>query len=168
MTAESVDRALQELETQRSVCEAAIEDVRELASNLARLTNEGELRKGLNDLRGLLEDAHRSLERMDNITNTLSEASAETHEGEAGGGGNLGEFESVRDVFERLLPSLLDNPVYQGRFVAVTSDGIVDCGDDECDLAERVASNCLGVPVYIGRVQVELPEVILSSPEFTA
>jgi hypothetical protein len=81
-------------------------------------------------------------------------------------GAIFGRFESDHRAFLQLLPGLIQNPRYQGRYVAIAKGEIVDDDADELVLAERVAQSLPNVHVFVGCVSDAVNEVVFSSPEF--
>jgi hypothetical protein len=63
-------------------------------------------------------------------------------------------------AFRRLLPQLLKT--HEGQFVAIHNETVVDCGDEEIGLAERVWDKVGYLPLHIGFVseQALAPERI--------
>jgi hypothetical protein len=63
-------------------------------------------------------------------------------------------------AFQRMLPELLEQ--YEGRVVAVYNSQVVDVGDDEGEVWERVRQRLGNVPVYVQTV--EYPPTMYDMP----
>jgi hypothetical protein len=74
-------------------------------------------------------------------------------------------FETNRQAFLRIKDSLLDNPEYSGKFVAIYGGEIVDQDEDNRELARRVYSEHGYAPIYIGKIERERRVVEMPSPE---
>jgi len=77
----------------------------------------------------------------------------------------LQAFERERQAFLRIKDSLLDNPQFRGKFVAIYRGGIVDHDEDNLELARRVYSEHGYVPIYIGKIERERRVIEMPSPE---
>lgn len=77
----------------------------------------------------------------------------------------LEAFERERQAFLRIKDSLLDNPEFRGKFVAIYEGNIVDQDEDNRELARRVYSEYGYVPIYIGKVERERRVTEMPSPE---
>lgn len=77
----------------------------------------------------------------------------------------LQAFERERQAFLRIKDSLLDNPQYEGKFVAIYRGEIVDQDEDNRELASRVYSEYGYVPIYIDRIERERRVIEMPSPE---
>lgn len=99
----------------------------------------------------------------------LSDRSGARDEGDTEGERERDAFEIQLDVeaayFQRIKPSLLSDPVFRGRFVAIHDKRIIDVDDDEFALAERACAQVPDVPIFIGKVVSEEPVIEMSSPE---
>ena len=55
-------------------------------------------------------------------------------------------------AFRRLLPQLLSNPDYAGRFVAIHDERVVDHDANDIVLVQRVHAQFGYVPIHVARV----------------
>jgi hypothetical protein len=67
----------------------------------------------------------------------------------------LSKGEREYQAFRRLLPSLLT--IHRGSFVAIHDGEVVDSGDDDIELVQRVHKRVGYVPIYVGLVTDEQP-----------
>lgn len=74
-------------------------------------------------------------------------------------------FERERQAFLRIKDSLLDDPEFRGRFVAIYEGNIVGQDEDNRELAKRVYSRYGYVPIYIGKIERERRVIEMPSPE---
>ena len=72
-------------------------------------------------------------------------------------GRDLEAFYREREAFVRLKPELLQT--HLGQWVAVYRQQVVDAGDEQLEVLDRVYARFGYVPVYVERVQ-ETPDVI--------
>lgn len=75
----------------------------------------------------------------------------------------LQRLEPNRSAFQRLLPELLKT--HEGQFVAIHKGKVIDSDSDDRELAKRVMANLGDEPVYIQKVEEELPSFEVPSPE---
>nr|HID13341.1 type II toxin-antitoxin system Phd/YefM family antitoxin [Anaerolineae bacterium] len=75
----------------------------------------------------------------------------------------LQRLEPNRAAFQRLLPELLKT--HKGQFVAIHKGEVIDSDTDDRELAKRVMANIGDEPVYIQKVEEELPSFEVPSPE---
>src|SRR4051812_12853963 len=64
-------------------------------------------------------------------------------------------YQREYEAFQRLLPGLLET--HRGKYVAVHDGQVVDSGDDDIALTERVHAKYGYVPIHVGRVADPLP-----------
>jgi len=81
------------------------------------------------------------------------------------GSSELEAFERERQAFLEAKDSLLDNPEFRGKFVAIYEGKIVDQDEDNRELAKRVYRRHGYVPIYIGKVERERRIIEMPSPE---
>ena len=62
------------------------------------------------------------------------------------------EFSEYIITFEKIKPSLLENPLYKNKFVAIVKNEVVDSDQDEEKLAKRIYDKLGYIPMYIGYV----------------
>jgi len=74
-------------------------------------------------------------------------------------------FERERLAFLRIKDSLLDNPKFRGKFVAIYKGNIVGQDEDNRKLARRVYSRYGYVPIYIDKIERERRVIEMPSPE---
>jgi hypothetical protein len=60
--------------------------------------------------------------------------------------------ERERIAFRRLLPQLLSKPEYAGKFVAIHDEKVVDSGENDIELVQRVHARVGYVPIHVARV----------------
>lgn len=77
----------------------------------------------------------------------------------------LDAFERERQAFLRIRDSLLGNPEFRGKFVAIYRGGIVGRDEDNRELAKRVYREHGYVPIYIGKIERERRVIEMPSPE---
>ncbi|KPV61753.1 MAG: hypothetical protein AOA66_1723 [Candidatus Bathyarchaeota archaeon BA2] len=77
----------------------------------------------------------------------------------------LEAFERERQAFLRMKDSLLGNPEYRRKFVAIYKGEIVGQDEDNRELARRVYSRYGYVPIYIGKIERERRVIEMPSPE---
>jgi len=77
----------------------------------------------------------------------------------------LDAFERERKTFLRIRDSLLDNPEFRGKFVAIYEGNVVDQDEDNRELAKRVYREYGYVPIYIGKIERERRIIEMPSPE---
>ena len=70
------------------------------------------------------------------------------------------KWEREYKAFQHLLPKLL--ATYEGQYVAVHDEVVVDSGNDKMAVALRVLARIGNVPIHVGRVS-EDPEPIARS-----
>jgi hypothetical protein len=75
------------------------------------------------------------------------------------------DFENDRQTFLAMKGSLLENPIYREKFVAILDGQIVDHGDDIGQVAKRVYKKFGYRPVYVDKVAAETETFENSSPE---
>src|SRR5947209_19772554 len=66
---------------------------------------------------------------------------------------SLSKGEREYQAFVRLLPTLLQT--HRGRYVAIHDGQVVDQGDDDIELVQRVHLRIGNVPIYVGLVSAE-------------
>jgi len=77
----------------------------------------------------------------------------------------LETFEREKQAFLEVKDSLLDNPEFRGKFVAIYEGNIVDQDEDNRELAKRVYRRHGYVPIYIGKIERERRIIEMPSPE---
>jgi len=77
----------------------------------------------------------------------------------------MNSFEAERNSFLEMKHTLLSDPRYQGKYVAVRDGLILDVDDDKVELAKRVYDKHGYVPIYIDRVQEKARIYEIPSPE---
>lgn len=78
--------------------------------------------------------------------------------------------EEEREAFSKLKDKLIQDPNYNGKYVAVFQRSVVGCDEDKEKLAKTVYENYGYVPIYFDKVapgerQVEVPSPELIHPE---
>ena len=75
----------------------------------------------------------------------------------------LSKAERERHAFQRLLPTLLEK--YRGLYVAIHNEQVVDSGDNDMDLAERVWAKHGYVAIHVDLV-TDQPRPVARIPHF--
>src|SRR5262249_16851691 len=60
--------------------------------------------------------------------------------------------ERERLAFRRLLPQLLSQPEYLGKYVAIHDEKVVDSDESDMELVQRVHARVGYVPIHVARV----------------
>ena len=74
-------------------------------------------------------------------------------------------FEENYKAFQSLLPVLVQDPRYEGKYVAVLNGRLLDSDDDMQALIRRIYAHHAHEPVYVGRASRNIPRKELPSPE---
>ncbi|MDA4111358.1 MAG: DUF5678 domain-containing protein [Thaumarchaeota archaeon] len=74
-------------------------------------------------------------------------------------------FETEKRAFEEMLPILLHDPKYQGKYVAVVNGKIVDFDSDKISMVMRVYRKHGHRPIYADKVSEEKEYIEFPSPE---
>lgn len=77
----------------------------------------------------------------------------------------LAKLKQEQEHFESIKKSLIVDPAYKDRYVAILNKQVVDADSNEMDLVERISSQIPNEIVFIGLVSNEDPHVDLPSPE---
>ena len=71
---------------------------------------------------------------------------------------NDDKWERERRAFHRLLPNLMTTS--RGKYVAIHEESVVDMGDSADETAQRAYAKFGYVPIYIGLVSDQGPQVV--------
>jgi hypothetical protein len=75
------------------------------------------------------------------------------------------KFEREANRFVQLRTSLLGDPHYHNRFVAVLDESMVDSDSNEAELVARVYKTYGYRPLYIGKIEVEEEQLDVPSAD---
>lgn len=156
MATESRDGLLADLAPKREAFLVALGNLRRATAELGRVESEPHWRSSVAHLAQTLRSTQRALgvSSRSEVPETVDQRPLDAR------------FEEGHGTFLRLLPHLIQDPRYQGRYVAIAEDKIVDDDSDEFVLAERVAQTLPNMNIFIGCVTDDVNEVVFSSPEF--
>jgi hypothetical protein len=74
-------------------------------------------------------------------------------------------FNMEKQAFQKLKPSLLKNPKYKDKFVAIAGGNVVDSDTDKIALVKRVFASRGYAPIYVAKVTTKERVIELPSPE---
>ena len=79
-------------------------------------------------------------------------------------------IESEREAFLKIKESLLGDPGYRGKYVAILGGKVIGCDEDRSELARKVYKELGYAPIYFDKVApgervVEVPSPEVSSSE---
>lgn len=74
-------------------------------------------------------------------------------------------FNREKQAFKKLKPSLLRNPEYKNKFVAIAGGIVVDSDIDKVALVKRVFTTRGYAPIYVSKVATARRVIELPSPE---
>jgi hypothetical protein len=76
-------------------------------------------------------------------------------------------IEEEREAFLKIRDKLMQDPNYNGKYVAILQGAIVGCDEEKEKLAENVYTKYGYVPIYIDKVAPSEKRLEIPSPELT-
>ena len=77
------------------------------------------------------------------------------------------QIEDEREAYLKIRDKLIEDPKYNGKYVAIFQGAIIGCDEDKGRLAETVYKKYGYVPIYIDKVASTERHMEIPSPELT-